>query len=104
MADVTTTVVDSTVMGDRQVRFVTATFTAGYAIAGETLSAASCNLAEIKFIAVAGAPSVDDASTAVGVIVTQATNTLRCVLQAGGAYVGTDDLSSTTVDLVVYGV
>ena len=105
MADVTVSIVDRDVVGSRQVRYVTATFTATYAIAGETLTAASCDLAEIKFVAVAGAPSLDDTSTAVGVVVTQGTvPVLRGVLTGGAAYVGTDDLSSTTVDLIVYGV
>lgn len=101
MADVTASVVERSVFGDLQVRLVTVTFTTGYAVAGETLAAADVDLAEIKFIAVAGQPSVDDAAVN-GAIVTQATRTIRCVL-ATGVLVGTDDLSSTTLDLVVYG-
>lgn len=103
MADVSVSIVDRDVVGSRLVRRATVTFTAGYAVAGETLQAADVELSEIKWVNVVGNPSLDD-TTLNGAIVTQGTTPVIRAITHLGALVGTVDLSSTTLDIEVYGV
>jgi len=101
MAAVTTSITDRSVFGDKQVRFVRATFTSGYTNAGETITAALCDLSTISFV-LAGAPSIDDVPLA-SVIVTQGTTPTLFAIDDAGILEGTTDLSSTFVDLMVIG-
>lgn len=104
MADVTVSISDRSVMGDRLVRFGTLTFTSGYTNAGETVAKADVELAEIKTLQV-GAPSIDDVPLA-SAIVTANTGDVATVkvIDDAGVLEGTTDLSSTTLDFVAWGV
>ncbi len=102
MANVTVSITDRDVVGSRLVRRGTATFTAAYTNAGQTLTAALVELSEIKWLSV-GAPSIDDVPLA-SVIVTQGTTPTLFAIDDAGVLEGTTDLSSTTVDFEVYGV
>ncbi len=104
MADVTLTITDRSVTGDRIVRRGTMTFTSGYTNAGQTIPKALVELAEIKWLSL-GAPSIDDVPLA-SAIVTANTGDVATVkvIDDAGVLEGTTDLSSTTLDFEVYGV
>ena len=104
MANVTVSLTDKGVSGDRLVRRGTMTFTSGYTNAGETITPALCELSELKWLSV-GAPSIDDVPLASALVtaLTPSSATVKAVDDAG-ILEGTTDLSSTTLDFIAYGV
>ncbi len=104
MAAVTTTVQARSVFGDMQVRFVRATFTSGYTNAGETITAALCDLSEIIFVIVGGGPNLaDEAVTAIYVTTNDGGTANLKIVNDAGVLEGTSDMSATVVDLMVLG-
>ncbi len=104
MAAVTTSVTGRDVWGSHQVRFIRATFTSGYTNAGETITAALCDLNEIKFVAVCGGPSIVNVPLASVIVTQNGDSTILDVIDDAGILEGTTDLSGTFVDLIVIGI
>ncbi len=106
MAIATTTIIDRDVVGSRLVRRAPITFDATWeALVGEAITPASVELSEIKWITVDGNPSLDDAALVGAYIADQTIDSpLIFVILEDGTVNADDDLSSTTVDITVYGV
>lgn len=104
MADVTVSIQDRDVVGSRLVRRAIVTFTAGYAVAGETLDKVDFEVSEFKWVQVDGQPSIDDAAVSGALVTQDADAPVIRVVGQNGVLIGTDDLSSTTLAVTVYGV
>lgn len=87
-----------------QVRFMRIEFTAAYTNAGQTLTAALCDLEEIVFVVVGGGPTVnDEAVTAVYVTTNDGGTANFKIVNDAGTLEGTSDMKDTVVDLMVIG-
>tara|TARA_B100001939_G_scaffold347259_1_gene368315 strand:- start:371 stop:679 length:309 start_codon:yes stop_codon:yes gene_type:complete len=93
---------DRTVMGDRVVIFATVTFDNIYPTGGEAIAASDFSgLNQIDFIQ-CSAPSIDDQPIN-GVVYVRSTGKLMVIDAAGAQEGNSTDLSSTTMDIIVFG-
>ncbi len=93
---------DRTVMGDRVVIFATVTFDNSYPTGGEAIANTDFSgLNQIDFIQ-CSAPSIDDQAIN-SVVYVRSTGKLMVIDAAGAQEGNATDLSSTTMDIVVFG-